>query len=77
MSGEWHASESETRKARDIPAIVLEENPDGTLYIFLPEEKGKTILDKTATIFKRDFTKTNQTWCVMCGAELPDNHFLK
>jgi len=57
--GIWHKPESEDSKARDIPAVVLEQTPEGVLYIFTTEPivKGsKNLTYRTATIFPSDFT---------------------
>lgn len=75
--GIWHKSNNEYSKGGDIPAIVLEETKEGLLYIYVLEQVTKgnreTIQNRVTTIFKRDFTPDIKKWCILCGADLPNN----
>lgn len=53
--GIWKKSASENSKARDIPAVILECDHRGVLYIFTFDKKAKTLTDRTATILQSDF----------------------
>lgn len=58
QKGIWHCPASDDHKARDIKARVLEQTPEGLLYIFTDEPiiKGaKNLTYRTATIFPVDF----------------------
>ena len=57
--GIWHKPASERTKKQDVPAIVLEQLPEGGIYIFTlkPHLRGyKNIHGRIATIFPSDFT---------------------
>lgn len=54
--GIWHRPASETTKAKDIEAVILEEVEGGLIYIFTFEKKAKNLSYRTATIFPSDFT---------------------
>lgn len=59
QKGIWHKPASENTKAKDIPAVILEETKEGVIYIFTfePILKGANNLTyRTATIFPSDFT---------------------
>ena len=75
--GIWHRPASERTKAKDIPAMILEEVKGGLLYIFTLEKTEKNLTGRTATIFPSDFKTTSQEFCPACNADLPPNHFLK
>ena len=59
-TGTWHKSASERTKAEDIPAVVLEDKANGTMYIFMafpPKGSFNNLTGRTATIPYTDFTK--------------------
>lgn len=59
VKGTWHKPASERTKAIDIPAVVLEQTPEGVIYIFTFKSitRGwKNLSGRTATIFPSDFT---------------------
>ena len=55
--GIWHKPASERTKAKDVPAVILEQVKGGLLYIFTLDRKASNLTYRTATIFPSDFTE--------------------
>ena len=63
IRGIWHMPASETTKAKDMPCVVLEQTPEGVLYIFTdkPMRPGfNNLTGRTASIMPSDFTPTGE-----------------
>ena len=74
QKGIWHKPASEEKKAKNIKAVVLEQTPEGLLYIFTYDRSEKTLTGRTATIFPSDFELPKESGiemraiCNVCGS---------